>query len=57
MTASCDAWVYNNQLGIPTVVFGGGSLGVAHSDQEQMPVQDMLDAAAALAGFVEEFCG
>ena len=56
MTASCDAWVYNNRLGIPTVVFGGGSLGVAHSDQEQMPVQDMLDAAAALAVFVENFC-
>ena len=56
MTASCDAWVYNNQLGIPTVVFGGGSLGVAHSDREQMPVQDMLDAAVTLAGFTSRFC-
>ncbi len=56
MTASCDAWLYNNQLDIPTVVFGGGSLGVAHSDKEQMPVQDMLDAAATLAGFVSRFC-
>ena len=24
MTASCDAWLYNNQAGIPTVVFGPG---------------------------------
>ncbi len=56
MTASCDAWLYNNQLEIPTVVFGPGSLSVAHSDREQIPVQEILDAAAALAGFVEGFC-
>lgn len=57
MTASCDAWLYNNQLGIPTVVFGPGSLGVAHSDQEHIAVGEMLAAAAALASFAEEFCG
>lgn len=57
MTASCDAWLYNNQLGIPTVVFGPGTLGVAHSDQEQIPVAEMLQAAATLAGFAEGFCG
>jgi len=56
MTASCDAWLYNNQLEIPTVVFGPGTLGVAHSDREQIPVQEMLDAAAALAGFMEGYC-
>jgi len=57
MTASCDAWLYNNQLSIPTVVFGPGTLGVAHSDQEQIPIAEMLAAAAALVGFVEGFCG
>ncbi|MFO8081699.1 MAG: M20/M25/M40 family metallo-hydrolase [Armatimonadota bacterium] len=56
MTASCDAWLYNNQLEIPTVVFGPGNLGVAHSDQEQIPVGEMLDAAAALATFMDGFC-
>ena len=56
MTASCDAWLYNNQLEIPTVVFGPGNLGVAHSDQEQIPVQEMLDAAAALTTFMDGFC-
>ncbi|MEA3399639.1 MAG: M20/M25/M40 family metallo-hydrolase [Armatimonadota bacterium] len=56
MTASCDAWMYNNQLEIPTVVFGPGDLGVAHSDREQIPVQEMLDAAAALATFADGLC-
>ncbi len=56
MTASCDAWLYNNQLEIPTVVFGPGTLGVAHSDREQIPVQEMLDAAAALVTFMDGFC-
>jgi len=36
MTASCDSWLYNNQLGIPTVVFGPGSLSVAHSREEHI---------------------
>ncbi len=56
MTASCDAWLYNNQLEIPTVVFGPGDLGVAHSDQEHIPIDDMVDASAALVTFLEGFC-
>ena len=36
MTASCDSWFYNNQLDIPTVVFGPGSLRFAHSNEEQI---------------------
>jgi len=57
MTASCDAWLYNNQLKIPTVVFGPGSLGVAHSNQEQIAVDDILKAARVLASFVGDWCG
>ena len=57
MTASCDAWLYNNQLGIPTAVFGPGSLGVAHSNQEQIAVDDILKATEILAGFVADWCG
>ncbi len=57
MTASCDAWLYNNQLGIPTVVFGGGSLGVAHSNQEQMPVSDVINSAHILLSFISDWCG
>jgi acetylornithine deacetylase len=57
MTASCDAWFYNNQLGIPTVVFGGGSLGVAHSAREQMPLADLAKAARAIAALAIRWCG
>ena len=56
MTASCDAWMYNNQLEIPTVVFGPGSLGVAHSDREQIALEDLLGAAQALVRFASDFC-
>ena len=49
MTASCDAWLYNNQLRIPTVVFGGGSLSVAHSAREQMPLVELAKAASVIA--------
>ncbi len=51
MTASCDSWFYNNQLGIPTIVFGPGSLRHAHSVEEQLALPDLALAAAILARF------
>ncbi len=57
MTASCDSWFYNNQLGIPTVVFGPGSLGYAHTDHEQIQMDEVLQAASVLARFAQQWCG
>jgi acetylornithine deacetylase len=57
MTASCDAWFYNNLLGIPTVVFGAGTLKVAHSKDEQIALNDLADAACVLSTFVRDYCG
>jgi acetylornithine deacetylase len=57
MTASCDAWFYNNQLGIPTVVYGAGTLKVAHSKDEQIAMKDLADAACLLTTFVGGHCG
>jgi acetylornithine deacetylase len=48
MPASCDAWFYNNFLGIPTVVFGPGTLSVAHSREEQIKWSDVEQTAEAL---------
>ncbi len=56
MTASCDAWFYNNQLGIPTVVYGAGTLKVAHSKEEQLALKDLADAAVLLSSFVHNYC-
>ena len=55
MTASCDAWFYNNQLGIPTVVYGPGSLSVAHSVDEQIATQDIAEAARILLALLERW--
>ncbi|MFH1740836.1 MAG: M20/M25/M40 family metallo-hydrolase [bacterium] len=57
MTASCDSWFYNNQLGIPTVVFGPGSLGHAHSSEEQIALEEIADAAHALVQFILQWYG
>jgi len=57
MTASCDACYYNNRLGVPTVVFGGGDLADAHSDHEHMPVAALAAAAETLAAMAGRFCG
>jgi acetylornithine deacetylase/succinyl-diaminopimelate desuccinylase-like protein len=55
MTASCDAWLYHNQLRIPTVVFGPGSLGFAHSNEEHIRVDDISTAASVLVRFIEKW--
>ena len=57
MTCSCDSWFYNNQLKIPSVVFGPGSLRFAHSNEEQIGVDEISEAAAILLRFIGEWCG
>lgn len=57
MTASCDSWFYNNQLGIPTVVFGAGHLSVAHSNEERIAWDQIAGAASVLARFIAAWCG
>ena len=57
MTASCDSWFYNNQLKIPSVVFGPGTLSVAHSREEHIRMDDICNAAVALLNFAQNWCG
>jgi len=55
MTAACDAWRYNT-MGIPTVVLGAGSLKYAHSNEEQIKIEDIEQAAAVLLLFIHRWC-
>jgi acetylornithine deacetylase len=57
MTASCDAWFYNNQCGIPTVVYGPGTLSVAHSKDEQIAMKEIGASVEVLVQLVQDFCG
>lgn len=57
MTASCDSWLYNNQMAIPSVVFGPGSLSVAHSSDEHIRMDDIERAAVCLLRFAGNWCG
>ena len=57
LTAACDSWRYNNQLNIPTIVLGAGSLwDYAHSNNEQIKVAEILDCAKTLLYFVDRWC-
>lgn len=56
MPASCDAWLYNNQLKIPTLVMGPGSLGYAHTNEEQIAVDDLLKGAEVLVRLIASWC-
>ena len=50
LTAACDAWRYS-ALGIPTVVFGPGSLLHAHAKDEHIRIDDIFTAAEILFDF------
>ncbi|MHB1688236.1 MAG: M20/M25/M40 family metallo-hydrolase [Ignavibacteriaceae bacterium] len=57
MTAACDAWQYVHRLKVPTVVIGAGSLNHAHSNIEQIKVEDIRKMAKALLYFIDNWCG
>ena len=56
LTASCDSWFYNNQLGIPTVVYGPGTLRYAHSNEEQIALDEIAQAGCVLTDFASQWC-
>lgn len=57
MTAACDAWRYSTDLNIPTVVMGAGSLKYAHSNEEQIAMEDICRMAKTLIRFLEHWSG
>jgi succinyl-diaminopimelate desuccinylase len=54
-TGITDARFYMNQAAIPTVICGPGSLTVAHSANESVPVTDLVDGARAYARMFAAF--
>ncbi len=55
MTASCDACYYTEVLHIPTVVWGPGSLSVAHSRDEHIRPEEIAEAAETLLAFLPAY--
>ncbi|MCE5231365.1 M20/M25/M40 family metallo-hydrolase [bacterium] len=55
MVASCDSNYYSNFLGMPGVVFGPGDLIVAHGADEQIEVNQLAQAAAAMANLAYQW--
>lgn len=56
-TGITDARFYINQAKIPCVILGPGSLSVAHTADESVPVDQLIAAARAYARIAVEFCG
>jgi acetylornithine deacetylase len=56
LTATCDSWFYNNHLRIPTVIFGPGTLRYAHSDEEQIGLDEIAEAGCVLTDFAAQWC-
>lgn len=55
--ASCDGRLFFHRGGMPTIVFGAGDLGLAHSMSEQVRMDDILAAAGTIARFLVDWCG
>lgn len=52
----CDMRHLVNQGGIPTVIFGPGSIAQAHKPDEHIPIADFLAAIEHLIEFVADWC-
>ena len=48
-TGITDARFYINQVGVPTIILGPGSLTVAHTANESVAVDDLVAAARIYA--------
>jgi len=57
MNASCDSWRYTEQLQIPAVVFGPGSISKAHTIDEYIEIEEIKKAAKILLCFIEKWSG
>jgi acetylornithine deacetylase/succinyl-diaminopimelate desuccinylase-like protein len=57
MNAACDAWRYTEQLQIPAVVFGGGSITSSHAKNEHISFADLQKAATSLILFIDKWSG
>lgn len=55
--ASCDGRLFFHRGGMPTIVFGAGDLGLAHSLEERVEMGDILRAAEVLGRFLADWCG
>jgi acetylornithine deacetylase/succinyl-diaminopimelate desuccinylase len=52
-----DARFLRNQLGIPTVVYGPGSMTLAHTADEYVPLAELTEAAGSFASVYASFTG
>ncbi len=53
---SCDARLYHHRGGMPTVVFGPGSIAVAHSNAEFIELDELVRASEIIAAAAAEWC-
>jgi len=56
MPGSSDTWLYNNQLGISSILFGAGKLADAHSSHEMVSVDDIEKASDVMRRFICDWC-
>ena len=53
---ACDARHLVNQGGIPTVIFGPGSVSQAHRPNEHISVEEFLESIEHLIAFITSWC-
>jgi acetylornithine deacetylase/succinyl-diaminopimelate desuccinylase family protein len=56
-SASGDLYFLWKNMGIPGILFGPGDVGCAHSPNEYIEVDKIVDASKCYIAFILEFCG
>lgn len=54
--SACDARHLGNRGGIPTIVYGPGEIGVAHSVDESIDAEELIQAVKVMIALVYDWC-
>jgi acetylornithine deacetylase len=55
--SACDARQLGNQAGVPTLVYGPGDLAMAHSVNECIQEEEIIEATKVIAATICNWCG
>lgn len=57
VTYGSDMRIFSNYAGIPTVLYGPGDVSLAHTVNEHVVIEEVMEAVSSMAGMLINWCG
>ena len=56
-TYGSDMRIFNNYGAIPTILYGPGDVSLAHTVNESIRIEELIDAASVIVRMLINWCG